>query len=301
MTFDIGEVLSRAWQITWKHKVLWIIGILFGFFVSIMFPLIFSPILFPVLMQNSKIDLRAVLVLIVVYALLFLLFTIVLYPMSVLAQTSVTLGVLNANEDGENISVIDLLKRSFPFFWRVLGLMLLFAFGMTLINLVIQAFLFLLTILTLGLAVLCMMPLTLLMYPLLFGSIVWMEQATNGIIVDNMTIADATRQGWSLIRNNLLPVTLIALVIYLGIGFVTGALMMPMMIPIFIVPFSFMEHQPNWPIFSISILWTIALMPLFAFVSGFSMIFTKSAWVLTYLRFTRSPKLQPLPGIVEAT
>jgi len=301
MTFDLGEVLSRAWQITWKHKVLWIIGILFGFFVSIMLPLMFSPILFPVLMQNSKIDLRVVLVLIVVYALLFLLFMIVLYPMSVLAQTSVTLGVLNANEAGENISAIDLLKRSFPFFWRVLGLMLLFAVGMTLINLVIQALLVLLTILTLGLAIFCMMPLTLLMYPLLFGSIVWMEQATNGIIVDHMTIADAARQGWSLIRNNLLPFTLMALVIYFGIGLVTGVLMMPMMIPFFIMPFSFMEHQTNWPILSISILWTIALIPVFAFVSGFSTIFTKSAWVLTYLQLTRSPKLQPLPGIVEAT
>jgi hypothetical protein len=301
MTFDIGEVLSRAWQITWKHKVLWIIGILFGFFVSIMFPLMFSPILFPVLMQNSKIDLSSVLVLMVVYVITFLLYIVVLYPMSVLAQTSVTLGVLNANEDGENLSGVDLLKRSFPFFWRVLGLMLLFAVGMTLINLVIQAFIILLTILTLGLAVLCMMPLTLLMYPLLFGSIVWMEQATNGIIVDHMTIADAARQGWSLIRNNLMPVTLLALVIYFGIGLVTGALIMPMMIPFFIVPFSFMEHQTNWPILSISILWTIAFIPLFAFISGFSMVFTKSAWVLTYLRFTRSPKLQPLPGTVEAT
>ena len=25
---DYGEVLSRAWQIIWKHKVLWIFGIL---------------------------------------------------------------------------------------------------------------------------------------------------------------------------------------------------------------------------------------------------------------------------------
>jgi len=291
MTFDIGEVLSRAWQITWKHKVLWIIGILFGFFVSIMFPLMFSPILFPVLMQNSRIDLRVVLPLIVVYTILFLLFMIVLYPMSVLAQTSVTLGVLNANEDGEDISAVDLLKRSLPFFWRVLGLMLLFAVGMTLITLVIQVFMVLLTILTLGLAALCMMPLSLLMYPLLFCSAVWMEQATSAIIIDNMTLAEAARQGWSLIRNNLLPVTLMALVVYFGIGLVTGALMMPMMIPIFIAPFSFMEHQTNWPILSISILWTLAFIPLFAFISGFSMVFTKSTWVLTYLRLTRSPKL----------
>ena len=27
MNFNFGEVLSRAWQIVWKHKVLWIFGI----------------------------------------------------------------------------------------------------------------------------------------------------------------------------------------------------------------------------------------------------------------------------------
>jgi len=128
-----------------------------------------------------------------------------------------------------------------------------------------------------------------------------MEQAMNGIIVDNMTIEDAVRQGWNLLRNNLAPFTLMALVIYFGVGIITGALMMPMMVPFFIVPFSFMEHQTNWPILSISILWTLVFIPLFAFITGFSMIFSKSAWVLTYLRFTRSPKLQPLPGTVEAT
>jgi hypothetical protein len=294
MNFDIGEVLSRAWQIAWKHKVLWIIGILMGFFVSIMFPLMFSPILFPVLMQNSKTDLRSVFVLMVGFFIVLFLFIVALYPMSVLAQTSVTLGVLNANKDDENISVMELMKRSFPFFWRVLGLNLLYAVGMGLTTFIIQAILLLLTIVTLGLAALCMMPLTLLMYPLLFGSIVWMEQAMNGIIVDNMTIEEAVRQGWSSLRNNLPSFTLMALVIYFGIGLVTGALMMPMMIPFFIAPFSFIGHQTNWPILSISILWTVVFIPLFAFISGFSMVFTKSVWVLTYLRFTRSLKLQPL-------
>ena len=28
MNFDFGDVLTRAWKITWKHKVLWIISIL---------------------------------------------------------------------------------------------------------------------------------------------------------------------------------------------------------------------------------------------------------------------------------
>ena len=77
--------------------------------------------------------------------------------------------------------------------------------------------------------------------------------------------------------------------------------MVPMIVPFFFVPFSFLEHQTYWPILSISILWTLVFIPLFVFISGFSLIFTKSTWVLTYLRFTRSPKLQLLPGTVEAT
>ena len=302
MNFDIGEVLSHAWQITWKHRVLWIIGILTGLFGSIIFPLMFSPILFPVLMQNSKTDVRPLLGVMIGLIIALLLFISVSYPVSVLSQTSITLGVLIANNDNsDNLSATDLIKQSRPFFWRVLGIMLLYAVGIGLISLIIQAVLLLLTIVTLGLAALCMMPLTFLMYPLLFGSIVWMEQTMNGIIVDNMTIEDAVRQSWNLLRNNLAPFTLMALVIYFGVGIITGALMMPMMVPFFIVPFSFMEHQTNWPILSISILWTLVFIPLFAFITGFSMIFSKSAWVLTYLRFTRSPKLQPLPGTVEAT
>ena len=30
MDFNFGEILSRAWQIVWKHKVLWVFGILAG-------------------------------------------------------------------------------------------------------------------------------------------------------------------------------------------------------------------------------------------------------------------------------
>jgi uncharacterized protein (DUF2062 family) len=28
MHFDFGDVLTRAWKITWKHKVLWILSVL---------------------------------------------------------------------------------------------------------------------------------------------------------------------------------------------------------------------------------------------------------------------------------
>lgn len=297
MNFDVGEVLSQAWQITWKHRVLWIIGILFGFFMSTMFLLMFFPFLLPLLIQNSRMDLMPVFI--VGFIIAFLLFFLVLYPISVFAQTSATLGILDANQDTEHFSASELIKKSLPFFWRVLGLMLLFAVGMNLIFFITQAIMFLLTIVTLGIAAICMTPIMFLMYPAFYIAIVWMEQAMNGIIIDNMTVTDAAKQGWNLIRNNFMSIALMALVVYFGIGLVTGILIVPIMIPLFVVPFSFIENEPNWTILSISMLCIAVFMPLFAFISGWSLIFTKSAWVLTYLRLTRGLAAQPI--LFEAT
>ncbi len=297
MNFDFGEVLSRAWQITWKHKVLWIIGLLFGFFVSMMFPLMFSPLLFPILVERSNMDLA--LVFLGIFVLVFFLFVLILYPVSVLAQTSLTLGVLDAEQGGEHFSVSELIKRSLPFFWRVLGLMLLFAAGMTLAIFIIQLIGLLLTIVTFGVGAICMAPLSFLMYPIIYGSMVWMEQAMNGIIVDKLTVTDAARQGWDLLRKNALPLGLLALIIYFGVGIITGIVLVPIVIPAFMLPLGFLEHEVNWVMLSISAVCIVVFIPLFAILSGVSLVFTKSAWVLTYLRLTRSPKLQPLPE--EAT
>jgi hypothetical protein len=292
VNFDFGEVLSRAWQITWKHKVLWIIGILTSFFTALMFPLMFAPALLPVLIQNDRMDLA--LPFLAGFAVLFLLFMLALYPLSTLAQISLTLGVLDVQQDDEQRSrVSELLKRSLPFFWRVLGLMLLFAAVMTLAILIIQFIGLFLTIVTFGVGAICMAPLSFLMYPIIYGSAVWMEQAMNGIIVDNMTVMEAARHGWNLVRNNLGPLGLMALIIYFGVGMIIGVVLVPMLIPAFMLPLGFLEQEVNWAIVSISVVCTAVFIPLFAILSGLSLVFTKSAWVLAYLRLTRNLRSKP--------
>lgn len=287
MNFNFGEVLARAWQITWKNKVLWIIGVLFGLFVALMFPLMFLSFLFPVFARQSRMDLA--LAALVGFIAIFALFMLILYPVSVFTQTSLTLGILNVEQDQERFSARELLRRSVPFFWRVLGVMLLFAAGLMLIVLIVQAVMLLVTMITFGFGALCVTPLSFLMYPAMYAAIVWMEQAMNGVIIDNMPLRDAIRQGWNLVRNNLLSVAVLALIIYFGIGVVTGVILVPLMIPFFMMPIGFMEHEVNWILVSISIVCAVAFIPLFAVLTGWSMIFTKSAWVSTYLRLTRHP------------
>ena len=298
MNFELGEVLTRAWQISWKHKSLWWFGVFFGLIMSIIFPLMFTPMFLPFLMENRSMDM--LLVFMFGFTILFFGIIAIMYPVSAVVQTALTLGVLHADQDAEPISLSELIKNSLPFFWRILGVMTLYAIAVILINLVLQAVITLVTIVTFGLGMLCMTPLMLLLYPVMFLSIVWMEQAVNGIIIDKMEIMDAIKQGWHIIRNNLLSIVLVMVVVYFGVGMVSGMIILPMMIPFMVLPLSFMEGEPNLTIISISLLCSVAFGPLFALINGWAMAFTKSAWVLTYVRLTRLVN-EPQPVLQETT
>jgi hypothetical protein len=293
VNFDLGEVLSRAWQISWKHKALWVIGIVYGFLVSIMLAPMFLPALFPLFLQNSRTDLLVIFIIVSVAA--FFLFILVLYPVSSIAQTALTLGALDAEQKVESVSAPALVKRSFPYFWRVLGLMVLYAIGMTVIMLIFQAIGIGFSIVTLGVGAICLGPLSMLIYPAMYAAVVWMEMAMNGIIVDDLPLMEAAGKGWQVLRNHLLPIVLTALIVYFGMGILTGAVLLPLMAPLLLAPIGFSDSDVSWVILVISIVCTLIFIPLFAILSGWAMVFTKSTWVLTYLRLTRPPEAQPLP------
>jgi hypothetical protein len=295
VTIDIGEVINHTWQITWKNKVLWVFGMVVGLVFSIIIPLATVPAFLPMLMRNS--DMRFTPLFGGAYFVILALVMLVMYPLSVITQTSITMGVLHLEQENESLSLMEMVKRGLPFFWRVLGLMVLFAATIMFVNLVIQVLIFLLMIITFGLGMICAVPLILLMYPAIFLMTLWMEQSMNGIVIDGMTIVDAIKQGWRLIRNNLLPVGLMAIVIYFGVGMISSSIVMPMMLPLFAVPFGLFDGDVNWTILAISLAVEVVFLPLFVLIFGWSFAFTKSAWVLTYLRLTRShektsPELQ---------
>ena len=49
MTFDFGELLSRAWQITWKHKMLWVFGFVQTMAGLLLLPLAIIPAFAPLI------------------------------------------------------------------------------------------------------------------------------------------------------------------------------------------------------------------------------------------------------------
>lgn len=295
MNFDLGEVLTQAWQVSWKNKRLWWLGGVLGILVIAIFPVAFLPAVFPILLRNGSRNVLAVLV--IAFIALFIFFFVLMYIVSAVTQTAITLGILQA-EKKQEFSVRDLIQNSWPFFWRVTGVMFLYSTVVTVFMLLMQALIFGIIILTLGLGAMCATPLTLLMYPIIFAAVGWMELSMNSIIIDGMTVMDSVRLGWQLIRKNSLALALVMVVVYFGGSMASTVVVIPMMAPFFAAPFALLDGELNWTIISISLLFSLVFVPLYALITGWMMTFTKSAWVFTYLRITRSPSA-PQPALQE--
>lgn len=303
MNIDLGEVLNRTWQITWKHKVLWVYGFLQIIFSFLLIPLALIPVFAPLVLGGSEQFERFVTEpwFFLVFFAIFFVFMLALYPLSVLVNGALSVGVLRAEGGDEKLSFMELIRESLPFFWRILGIMLLFTVGMMAIMFAFSALQTALAVVTLGIASICLAPFSLLLYPLMFVGYVWMEQSMAAIVVDHMNVTDAAKQGWQVFRNNIAGVSVIGLVLYFGVSIIAAIAIMPMMVPFFALPFAFSVEEFNRTIPVVAGVCATLYLPLFAVFQGALIALMKSGWILTYLRLTRNPKLQPLPETVEAT
>ena len=298
MNSDFGEVLNYAWQITWKHKVLWVYGFLQTMASLLLLPLAVIPAFAP-FMSDRPVGIVNEPWFFLIFIIGFLVFMLAIYPVSVVINGALTIGVLRAERGEEKLAFMDLIRESFPFFWRLLGLMLLFTVGIMLVMFAFSALQTIFSVVTLGIGSICLAPLSLLTYPLLFVWYVCMEQSMAAIVADNMNVLDAAKQGWQVFRENMGAVVAIGLVLYLGVSLIGGIAMIPMMVPFFALPFAIGVDEFNRTILLVAGICAAIYLPLFAIFQGAMMALMKSGWVLTYLRLTRNSKLQPL--LQEAT
>lgn len=297
MNFDIGAVLTRAWQITWKNKVLWLYGSVLMLASFLMIPLVMLPMLAPILPSRFGGNMSDATSMLIVFV-GFFLFMFALYPVSVLLQGALTVGVLYAERGEERLSFVDLIRESYPFFWRILGTMLLFTGGMMLVMFAFFMVITLVSVVTFGLGMICLTPFFLLQYPLMLVWYVCMEQSMAAVVVDNMGIMDAVRQSWKLFRKNILAFVLVSLVLYFGISMLSSIVMMPIMLPFFLIPFAIESGEFNKIILLFAGLCSVVFIPIFAIFQGGVMALMKSGWVITYLRLTRSSN-EPQPALQE--
>ncbi len=294
MNFNFGEVLTRAGQITWKHKVLWISGIIIGLIgilpasISMIFMEPFSSF---AVSDPAQMNQNMLPILLVNALTLFL--SILSIPVYVIGMTIPSLGTIRSEKGIGKISFGELTRDSLPYFWRILGIMALVGIGMFVFVMVFTACIGALSVVTLGLGALCAFPFLLLFIPIAILVYSLMEQGMSAVLVDNLGLSDALRRAWDLVKKNLGGMALLSIIIYFGSVIVGMIISVPMMIPMFGV-ISKMSAGPDLQafdgMFRSMTWWMLAFSPLYALFQGLLLTFTQSTWTLTYMRLTRKPE-----------
>src|SRR5262245_37382407 len=136
MNFNFGEVLTRAWQIVWKHRVLWIFGILAscgrggggngggnsagnnGFDGS-------GPNLPPQMMQWFQWMQENIATFIAIVLAIVCVIWIIATFLSIIGRIGLIRGTAQVEGGTENLIFGQLFSESMPYFWRMFVLSLI--------------------------------------------------------------------------------------------------------------------------------------------------------------------------------
>lgn len=305
---NIGEVLSRAWKITWKYKVLWIFGILAGcaggssngsganglqytFGGNDLQPWWDSP-----QRMNINIPDWQIASIIVVGILVILLLIALFIFLGTIGKVGLIRGAQQADGEAEKITFGELFSGSMRYFWRVFGLHLLVGLLIFVGVIVLVLVGTLGAVVTLGLALLCLIPLACILVPVMWFVWVIVEQASIAIVIEDLGVLAGLRRGWEVVRANLGVMIVMALILVLGVGLIGGIIiaipMFVVVVPVLIGAFSGSDRG-LWGGLALAGLCFVAYLPFLIVLQGILNTYIGTAWTLTYLRLATPPEAMP--------
>lgn len=308
MNFNFGEVLTRAWQIVWKNRVLWIFGILASCGRG---GSNFSgnnsswsnngtgapPDIPPQFMEFFQwIEQNLTAFLVGTFAFVCLIWIIAIF-LSTIGKIGLIRGTAQIDTGSEGLIFGQLFSESTPYFWRILGLSLILALPVFIFALIIAA----VAVFGIaasqgsdvsGLGFFATFPLLIgcvcLLVPVMLVLGVIFRQAENAIVLEEMSVMPALSRGWEVFRQNLGPIIIMAIiltVIGLAVGFVIAIPVFVILVPASIA-FIAGEAQ-NWTPLAVAGACICLYIPISLLLNGIVIAYTESAWTLTYMRLTK--------------
>ncbi len=310
---DFGNVLTRAWEIIWKHKVLWIFGILAGCSNaggggggggansrvttdSGNLP----PELQSFFNQFQNIPDWLIVLTVLVAILVILVLVVLAVFLGTIGRVGLIRGTQQAEGGAESLSFGELFSGSTPYFWRVFGLNLLVGLAIAFIGIAIAIIAVVGTIATLGIGLICLLPLLCVLVPVAWFVNVIIEQANIAIVLEDLKILDALQRGWQVVRENLGTMIVMALILA-AIGLV-GGLVAGLPVALIVIPAAIgaaIGRQEAMGTIIFAAVCFIAYLPVLLVLSGILRSYTETAWTLTFMRLT-APKPAELEPVVEA-
>lgn len=289
---NFGEILSKAWQIIWKHKVLWIFGILAGCgnasgSVGNIQSTASQNGSYPLENYfNQMPDDQIVLLVLLGIMVIFVLSVIAIF-LSTVGKIGLIRGTQNVEAGAASLVFGDLFSGSMPYFWRVFLLNLLVGLVILVFVIGLAIVIALGAVLTLGIGAICILPLICVLIPIGWLVQVVVEQATVAIVVENLGVMDGLRRGWELVRANLGNMIVMALILYLGVGLIGGFVIGLPVVLIVLPALAGIAAGAEAGGLLVAGLCFVAYLPVLLVLGGVLAAFTESAWTLTFLRLSR--------------
>jgi len=300
---DFGYVLKRAWEIIWKYKILWIFGILascgqasgssgsnsgYRFSANDV-----SPRIQEFFNQNPGIT-TTLIILGIILAIVVVILAILL---GTVGRVGLIRGTVKAEQGADRLTFGELWRDGLTYFWRVFGLNLLLWVIIVIAIILLSLLGVILAIGTLGIFLVCLIPLLCLIVPIMWFISIIIEQANVALVVENLSITQSIERGWKVVRDNVGNMIVMGLILIVGVsligGFVIGLPLLVVAIPAVAgIATGTSDAVRNGLI--LSGLFFIIYLPFLLLFSGILRAYISSAWTLTYLRLTNKPAPQPV-------
>jgi hypothetical protein len=315
---DFGEILSKAWKTIWKHKILWLFGVLAGCGATTggnassrgsgggaptMPPPngdwgssnIISPenqrAIQSFFQRITEIPPWVWIIVVLGVIALAIILSILFLMLGTLGKTGIIKGTGMADEAGEDekpLSFGKILKGLKPHYWKVL----LLTFGYRLASFVIR----LLLAIPIAIFVVCTCFVGLfLMIPISWFILGMLEFSIIAIIEEDLGIFQGIGRAWQVIIKNL--GNLIVMFLILGLGQIIVGILLAL--PIFIIPIPLLVElfASGFESFLVGLIITLILgliiTPIVIFLQGVLRSYITASWTLTYRRVTGESALTP--------
>ena len=315
---DYGEIITHSGRIVWKHKVLWVFGVLSGCMSSgsgsrgsanfsgdgLDWLFNFNPdtpelpgverwfLYMGEKFESIPEDLLITYILSAIAVGLVL--AVVFFALGVAGRIGLVRGVWLVEEGAPELRFETIYDQAGPYFWRVVGLyLLLFLVGLLAIIAVIA--------LIAGSAwvgffvaspILCL--LMCLGIPLGWLLSVLTEQAGVAIVGEDMSIMDGFIRVWNLLQHNLVPMIIMGILLVLIPGVVRSIIGLPMLLVLAPLALGFISsgEAGMGAGLAISAIFLLVYIPVVIVLNGMVRAYVATAWTLVYRRLTAKP-LEP--------
>jgi hypothetical protein len=308
---DFAAVLKKTWEITWKNKGLWLLGILAGCSASgrgnnLQAGSGFRGYDFgggrrpsgqlpegqfrgfPELQQFfSRIDEGTWIAVALVVLGVILVLSLVFLILGVIGQGGL-IAAFGKADDGARVALGEGFNLGMQYFWKLLGIRIVVWLIGVVVAILVAASLVAVGIATLGIGLICLLPLLCLLIPLAFGVDAYVILTMVAAVEESLGVVDAFRKAWETLRANLGPVIVMALILILGGGILSAILGIPfigVIVPA-ILGFALGTDTSIYSGLAISGLCLVFAIPIIILLSGVLTTYTTGAWTLTYRRLT---------------